>query len=83
MDLEAAPLQAGKGQCLGKSRSVDWRRKRCRPPVSVCLSVCLHSLWKEILLEMEPTLEQLSFTCWAEGFQACCGQSALAPDSRV
>lgn len=63
MDLEAAPLQAGKGQCLGKSRSVDWRRQRCRPPVSVCL----HSLWKEILLEMEPTVRAAEFHLLGRG----------------
>jgi len=50
--------------------------------LSVCLSV--YTLpEKRFSWRWSPLLEQLSFTCWAEGFQACCGQGALAPDSRV
>lgn len=65
MALEAAPLEAGKGQCLGKSRSVHWRGQRSCPPVSVYLSV--YTLWEEFLLETEPTDRAAEFHLLGRG----------------
>lgn len=49
--------------------------------MSVCLSVYTLSR-KRFSWRLSPGMEQLSI-CWAEGFQACCQQDALAPDSRL
>lgn len=59
-----------------------WQLERAEVPAScVCLSVYTLSR-KRFSWRLSPGMEQLSIF-WAEGFQACCQQDALAPDSRL